>query len=137
MFKTIAVPFDLAHADKQIRAIDTAADLAKLYGASLTLVGVTSNMPGSSAHNPKEFADKLVEYAKTQSARTGVTFETHSSVSHDIAIDLEKKLNEAVHEIGADLVVMASHVPGFRDYLFRSHASNLATHTDLSVMIVR
>ena len=33
--------------------------------------------------------------------------------------------------------IMASHVPGFRDYVFHSHAGKLATHTDLSVMIVR
>ena len=137
MFKIIAVPFDLAHADKQAKAINAAADLAKHYGATLTLVGVTSNEPSSSAHSPEEFASKLAAYAAEQSAIYGVTFTTHSTVSTDVATDLEKKLNKAIHEIGADLVVMASHEPGFRDYLFRSHSGKLATHTDLSVMIVQ
>lgn len=137
MFKTIAVPYDLAHADKQVKAINAAADLAKHYGASLTLVGVTSVAPSASAHNPEEFAQKLVEFATEQSARHGVKFETYSTASVDVAIDLEKKLNKAIHEIGADLIVMASHEPGFRDFLFRSHSGNLATHTDLSVMIIR
>lgn len=137
MFKTIAVPFDLAHAEKQAKAISAAADLAKHYGASLTLIGVTSNTPSSTAHNPEEFTAKLAEYAAAQSAVHGVTIDTHSTVSVDVTVDLEKKLNAAIHEIGADLVVMASHEPGFRDYLFRSHSGKLATHTDLSVMIVR
>lgn len=137
MFKNIAVPFDMAHTNKQVKAINAAADLAKHYDATLTLVGVTSNTPSSSAHNPEEFAEKLAEYAAVQSAAHGVTFKTHSAVSVDVTIDLEKKLNQAIHEIGADLVVMASHEPGFRDYVFRSHSGNLATHTDLSVMIVR
>ncbi len=137
MFKTIAVPFDLAHADKQVKAISAAADLAKHYSASLTLVGVTTTAPSASAHNPEEFARKLAEFAAEQSATHGVKFDAHSTASVDVSIDLEKKLNNAIHEIGADLIVMASHEPGFRDYLFRSHSGNLATHTDLSVMIVR
>ena len=137
MFKTIAVPFDLAHADKQVKAISTAADLAKHYSASLTLVGVTTTAPSASAHNPEEFARKLAAFAVEQSAKHGVEIDAHSTASVDVSIDLEKKLNNAIHEIGADLIVMASHEPGFRDYLFRSHSGNLATHTDLSVMIVR
>lgn len=137
MFSTIAVPFDLAHAEKQARALSTAADLAKHYNASLTLVGVTSNLPTETAHSPEEFAGKLAEFASILSAQHGITFKTHSTVSVDVTIDLEKKLDKAIHDIGADLIVMASHEPGFRDYLFRSHSGNLATHTDLSVMIVR
>lgn len=137
MFKTVAVPFDMAHAEKQVKAISVAADLSKHYDATVTLVGVTSNTPSSSAHNPDEFAGKLKEYAAEQSAKYGIMFGTHSTVSVDVTADLEKKLNEAIHDIGADLVVMASHEPGFRDFLFRSHSGNLATHTDLSVMIVR
>lgn len=137
MFKNIAVPFDLAHPEKQVKAVNAAADLAKHYGSSLTLVGVTSNTPSSTAHTPEEYAEKLNEFAATQSEKYGVTFQAHSAVSVDVSVDLEKKLNKAIHEIGADLIVMASHEPGFRDFLFRSHSGNLATHTDLSVMIVR
>lgn len=137
MFKNIAVPFDLAHADKQTKAVSAAADLAKHYGSSLTLVGVTSNTPSASAHNPEEFAEKLAAHAATQSDVHGITFKTHSAVSVDLTVDLEKKLNDAIHAIGADLIIMASHEPGFRDFLFKSHSGRLATHTDLSVMIVR
>lgn len=117
--------------------IAAAADLAKHYDATLTLVGVTSNTPSESAHNPEEFAVKLTDFAAAQSTIHGVTFGTHSAISVDVTVDLEKKLNKVIHEIGADLIVMASHEPGFRDFLFRSHSGSLATHTDLSVMIVR
>jgi len=137
MFKNIAVPFDLAHAEKQEKAINAAADLAKHYGASLTIVGVTSNTPTEMAHNPTEFAERLAEYAAMQTEKYGVDFQSHSTVSVDMTVDLEKRLNKAIHEIDADLIVMASHEPGFRDFLFRSHSGNLATHTDLSVMIIR
>ncbi|MGQ7847894.1 universal stress protein, partial [Granulosicoccus sp. 3-233] len=125
------------HAEKQLKAINAAADLAKHYGSTLTLVGVTSNTPNEIAHSPDEFAEKLAAYAEARSQEFGVDFKAHSTVSVDVAVDLEKKLNQAIHEIGADLIVMASHEPGFRDYIFRSHSENLATHTDLSVMIIR
>lgn len=137
MFHAIAVPFDPAHIETQTKAVETAADLAKHYNASLTLVGVSSVAPSQSAHSPKEFADKLAQYAQAQSTEHGVTFQAHSVVSVDITTELEKKLDSAIHEIGADLVIMASHAPGLRDYLLRSHSGSLATHTDISVLMVR
>jgi nucleotide-binding universal stress UspA family protein len=137
MFSNIAVPFDMAHVEKQAKAISTAADLARHYGASLTLVGVTSNTPSQSAHSPDEFSAQLADYAQRQSSQYGIPIKAHSAVGVDIAVELEKLLDQAIHEIGADLVIMASHQPGFRDYLIRSHSSKLAAHSDLSVMIVR
>ena len=35
------------------------------------------------------------------------------------------------------LIIMASHVPGFRDYVFASNSGYLASHTDLSIFVVR
>ena len=49
----------------------------------------------------------------------------------------EWALDEQFHALGVDLVVMASHVPGFREYIFHSNAGFLASHTDLSVFVVR
>lgn len=94
MFRKIAVPFDLAHADLQAKAIRTAADLAKHYNASPTLVGLTSNTPSTVAHHPEECAQKLADYAVSQSSEHGVTFNAHSTVSVDVTVDLEKKLDE-------------------------------------------
>ena len=36
-----------------------------------------------------------------------------------------------------DLIVMASHVPGVAEYVFASNAGYLASHADLSVLVVR
>ena len=44
---------------------------------------------------------------------------------------------EAVHETGADLVVMASHIPGIADAIWPSHGGRLASHADVSVFVVR
>lgn len=137
MYKSIAVPTDLAHVESLQKALNVAADLGNHYGATVTLVGVTVSTPTAAAHSPEEYARKLEKFAEQQGTQLGLSLASHCVASADVAIDLEKALDKAVHAIGADLVVMASHVPGFRDHFFRNHTGTLATQTDLSVLIVR
>ena len=62
---------------------------------------------------------------------------TRVEVVGDPVADLDRALNRLFHELEVDLVVMASHIPGIRDYVFHSNAGFLASHTDLSVFVVR
>jgi nucleotide-binding universal stress UspA family protein len=137
MYKRIMVPVDLAHADKLGRALDIAASLAKTNGATLLYTGVGSSVPGSIAHNPKEFADKLQSFADAQRTRHGVPVEAHSVISHDPAIDLDQHLVTAAKNTNADLVVMASHIPGLADHWFHGHAAYVAQNAPMSVFVVR
>lgn len=137
MYTKIAVPVDLAHTDKLTKALATAADLGKHYNASICLLAVTSSAPSEVAHNPDEFSQKLIQFADTQTAALGIKFETKDAVTPDPAIDLTKVLDEQIHKLGADLIVMASHVPGFRDYVFASNSGYLSSHTDLSIFVIR
>jgi nucleotide-binding universal stress UspA family protein len=137
MYKKIMVPVDLSHREKLAKAVATAADLAKVYKASVQMVGVTATSPGSVARNPAEFADKLAMFAAAESAKYGVEFGSHAITSPDPAIDLDDRLGREAQEIGADLIVMGSHVPGFAEHLFASNAGYLASHADISVFVVR
>lgn len=137
MYKKIMVPVDLGHTDKLDKAVATAADLSNHYKAPVQMVAVTSSAPGPIAHNPEEFAAKLKEYAAAQGSKYGIEIGAHAIVSPDPAVDLDDKLGREAHDIGADLIVMASHVPGFAEHLFSSNAGYLASHTDISVFIVR
>jgi nucleotide-binding universal stress UspA family protein len=130
------VPVDLAHTDRLETALKVAGDLAGHYGAKVTYVGVTSGQPGSVAKTPAEFAEKLKRFAAAQGELQEIgDVASHAITAHDPAIDLDKKLEAAVHEIGADLVVMGSHIPKAFD--LGSHGGRVATHTDVSVMLVR
>lgn len=40
-------------------------------------------------------------------------------------------------ETGADLIVMASHKPGIRDYLLGPNAAHVVRHAPMSVLVVR
>ena len=131
------VPVDLVHADSIGKALGVAAGLSRQFDAKLYLVGVTGTAPSEVAHSPGEYREKLEQYAKERSDAFGVKFETLTLESHDAAIDLDKQLQNAAADLDADLIVMASHVPHFSDWLKHSHASWLAAHTDRSIFIVR
>ena len=137
MYASIMVPVDLAHVDRLTKAIDTATDLAKRYQSTVCFVGVTPSTPTPVAHNPQEFARKLDAFAQPQGAAHGLTVSSAAYISDDPAVDLDHTLQEAIREHGADLVVMASHVPGFPEYIFHSNAGRLAAHAKVSVFVVR
>jgi len=137
MFKSIMVPVDLEHAEQLERALALAADLGRHENATLTYVGVTTHLPSAVAHSTQEYAKKLQDFAKAQSAEHGLPTASQAYASHDPTIDLTDTLLKAIDEIGADLVVMASHVPGVAEHVFASHGGGLASHAKVSVFLVR
>jgi nucleotide-binding universal stress UspA family protein len=137
MYKKIMVPVDLAHVDRLDKAIDTATDLAKLYGIPLCFVGVTAQIPTAVAHNFEEFGEKLRAFGAAQAQRHGLEVDTKAYSSHDPAADLDDRLIAAAKEIGCDLIVMASHVPGLPEHFFASNAGAVASHAKVSVFVVR
>jgi nucleotide-binding universal stress UspA family protein len=137
MYRRILVPVDLAHLDKLDKALDTAAKIAAGDGATIIYTGVTTSEPSAVAHSPQEFAAKLDAFAAEEGGRRGVTAEAHAMRSHDPAVDLADRLLDAVKETRADLVVMASHVPGVKDHIFHSNSGHVSAHAPVSVFVVR
>ena len=137
MFKKIMTPVDLAHKGDLKKALACTADLAKHYGAEVVYVGVTAATPGPTAHNPREFADKLEAFAKAEADEHGIKAAAETVISHDPATDVDDALLKAVKETGADLVVMASHVPNVLDYIWPSNGGKIAEHAKCTVMVVR
>ena len=137
MYRKIVVPVDLAHAETLEKALSVSADLARHYHAELHYVGVTASTPGAIAHNPEEFAAKLQAFAAEQGAARGVDIIADAVTSPDPVRDLDDTLRRTVDELGADLVVMGSHVPGFAEHIFASNAGYLANHASVSVLVVR
>ncbi|MDH3666620.1 MAG: universal stress protein [Paracoccaceae bacterium] len=137
MYKKIMIPVDLAHVERLEKALATAADLSRHYGIPVCYVGVAPNTPGPLAHNPSEFAQKLEAFGAEQAAARGLEATTKAYASHDPTTDLDDTLLSAVEETGADLVVMASHIPDIVDYVWPSNGGKIASHSDASVFVVR
>ena len=137
MYATIMVPVDLAHVERLEKALTTAADLCRHYGATAVYVGVTASTPSNLARTPAEFAEKLEAFAAAQAAKHGHKAGARSVISHDPSIDLDPALLKAAEEIGADLIVIASHLPNLTDYVWPSNGGELAAHAKASVLVVR
>ena len=138
MYYHIMVPVDLAHAEQLHKALQTAADLARLYQASVCYVGVSASAPSSIAHTPEEFSSRVEQFGKAQAAKYQLqNVTTASYISHDPAVDLDDTLMRAAKETGADLVIMASHVPGLMEHIFASNAGYFASFAKVSVLVVR
>jgi len=137
MFKKIMVPVDLAHAALLQPSIDLAADLAKRYQAETCYVSVTANTPGALARTPEEYAQKLAAFAKEQGELHGQEVSSRVITSPDPVADMDDAILQAIHDTGADLVVMSTHLPRRLDVVVPSNGGKVATHTDVSVFLVR
>lgn len=137
MFHKIMVPIDLAHADRMARAVGVATQLARQWSAPITFVGATASTPGPVAHNPAEYALKLGDYAGRIAADNGVATDSLALTLKDPAVELDHALLDAASDLGADLVVIASHIPGVAEYVWPSHGGRLAGHAKASVFVVR
>lgn len=137
MYRKIMVPVDLAHIELIEPALETVADLARHYKAEVCYVGITSSAPGSVAHTPKEFGEKLDAFAQKRHRVHGQPVSTHTVVSPDPIADIDDRLIRAIDEVGADLVVMPTHPPSHLDVIMPSHGGKVAKHTDASVFLVR
>ena len=137
MYSSIMIPVNLAQVDQTDKALKVAADMAKLYGAKVTVVGVGQTVPNEVSRTPAEFTEKLAAFARERSAALGVVLEPHAEISHDPSVDLDDLLKHAAKTLGVDLIVMASHVPGLAEYFFASNAGYLASHATISVFVVR
>jgi len=137
MYRKIMVPVDLAHVEAIRPALQAAADLGNHYGADICYVSVTPTTPTSVAHTPEEYETKLEAFAKEQGAQHGRNVSAQVVTSSDPASDLDDKLVQAIKSVGADLVVMATHLPRKLDAIMPANGGKVATHTDASIFLVR
>jgi len=137
MFKKILVPVDLAHLEAIKRAISASADLARHYAAEVCYLGITSSQPGSVARTPEEYAQKLEAFAEEQHSIHGQATSARCINSPDPIADLDDTIIKAIDSEGADLVVMATHLPKHLDAVIPAHGGKIATHTDVSVFLIR
>jgi nucleotide-binding universal stress UspA family protein len=137
MFRRIMAPVDLAHLDRIARAVDVTVDEARHHGAHVDFVMVTAATPGPLGHSPDEVRQKLEAFVAAQREAHGIDATAHLVISHDPTTDVDDALLKAVRDTDADLVIMASHKPGLAEYFWPSNGGKLASHSGVSVLLVR
>jgi nucleotide-binding universal stress UspA family protein len=137
LFTHLLVPVDLSQSDDLKKAIQVAADQAKLYNARVTLVSVVGGLQAKVSNSSGKYARKLADFAEGVGDLHGIKFESIVYEVPDPSVEVDGTVLKVVKEIGADLIVMASHQPGWAEYLVNSHGGRVASHAQVSVFVVR
>lgn len=138
MTDRILVPVDLAHEDQIAPALGIAGELARQSAASIVYVGVVDAVPTmSSTTEGAKQAARLKEFADEQAQVHGVATTAHVTLRGDFHLNVGRDIIAAADETGCDLIVMASHVPGFKEHILASNAGYVASHAPMSVYVFR
>ena len=134
MYETILVPVDLSHREAGRKALE----IARRMGgdeARIVALYVAGDVPNFIAnHIPEGVREEHIATARAElsSRADEVGAECEIRAGHPATVILEY-----AKEIGADLIVIASHRPGLQDYLLGSTAARVVRHADCTVLVER
>ena len=138
MYSRILVPVDLENADKLTKALDLAGQAARESGAEVIYVDVVDAVPTMSARTEGErMAARLKDFAADQAKAYGIRTADHVALRSDLHLNVGSDIVKAAKDRDCDLIVMASHPPGFKDHILSSNAGYVASHAPMTVYVVR
>ncbi|QLF69574.1 universal stress protein [Peteryoungia desertarenae] len=136
MYKTIIVPVDCAQLDKGEKILRQAATLLD-EGGEIIVISVVEDMPGYIAIDlPVDVIEGTV-----RDARAKLT-ELKQKTNIDAKLEIRsgaaaREILAAAQEHQADLIIIASHVPDFSNYLIGATADRVVRHAKCSVLVDR
>ena len=141
MYKHILLPIDLNAESSWVKALPTAMELCKTFGATLHLMAVVPDFgmsivsqyfpAGTEERMRKDAADRLRAFVR-EHVPEGV--QTQDIIAEG---SIYREILAAAADIAADLIVMGSHRPEVSDYLLGANAARVVRHANCSVMVVR
>lgn len=139
MYASILAAIDLEEPSSWGKSVPSALALARCFGARLTLGTV---VPSALAERQAQWsAIAYRELEETTLARLGtLADELRGETSVDVRVasgTVPSGILALAGEVGADLIVLASHRPAMRDWLIGANASRVVRHASCSVMVVR
>ncbi len=141
MYKDILLPIDLSQESSWKKALPLAIELGKSFGSGLHIMTV---VPDYSFHFvaqyfPPGYEDKMIK-AADERLRDFVGEHVADNVQVQLIVahgSIYRQVAKAAEEIGADLIIMASHTPDATDFLIGPNAEKVLHHSKRSVLIVR
>ncbi len=135
-YATILVPLDHSESDRD--ALDNALSLAKLHHATIVLLhveeDVTSQLFGSQA-STAEIAEGQQYLAEITESLRGQNVNVRAVVRYGNSP--AKEIIGAVHDVGPDLLVMASHGHrGLKDLIFGTTINSVRHHVRVPILLV-
>ena len=136
MYNKIVVAVDISHGELGQMLLDKAAQLLD-DGGEVRLLHVLDEVPSYiAAELPQDLsarrnAEARVELnAMAQDAKVATKVEVRSGAASG-------QILQCAEDMGADLIMIASHRPGLSDYFIGSTAARVVRHAQCSVLISR
>jgi len=138
MYSRILVPVDLDNTDNLAKALDLAGQTAMANNAEVVYVDVVDAVPTMSARTEGDrMAERLKVFVANQAEKYGVQTTAHVALRSDLHLNVGSDLIDAAKAAECDLIVMASHMPSFKDHILSSNAGYVASHAPMTVYVVR
>jgi nucleotide-binding universal stress UspA family protein len=141
MYKDILLPIDLDQESSWRKALPLAVELGKSFGARLHIMTVVPDYRFHyvSQYFPPGYEEKMIS-AIDDRLRDFVGEHVPENVQVQLIVahgSIYREIAIAAEDIGADLILMASHTPGAADFLIGPNAEKVLHHFKRSVLIVR
>ena len=136
MFKTILLPVDVAHLDEGHKTLEVALQIMS-PDTRLVLLYVVEDIPNwTDIRLPPNFMKDSVEAARkalqtiAESTDREVTIEVRRGHAYSTILKEAEAIN-------ADLIILSSHKPGFKEYFIGTNTTKVVSHAACSVVVVR
>ncbi len=136
MYKKIIVAVDVSALEKGERILRTASNLLDGDGTIL-VVNVVEDMPG---YLVSDLTVDLIVAARKDAETQLLELRQKVGIEADIEIRQGSPAREilaASEEQGADLIIVASHIPDLSNYLIGATADRVVRHATCSVLVDR
>jgi nucleotide-binding universal stress UspA family protein len=141
MYNNILVSLDLGDSQMATKALNTAVDYAKVFGARLHVMTV---VPDYGMSIVGDFFPKTHEKEALAHADTALHTFTRSTIPEGIKhrhIVAHGSIYREILHYGtvakADLIILAAATPGPEDFLIGPNAARVVRHAKISVLVVR
>ncbi len=137
MYPRIIVAVDLDHLDQAKALLKRAMQLLDA-GGEIRLIHVLEDAPGYIAASlPADLAEKRRAEAAVE-LRALIDPALGLRITHDVRRGAASgQILQAASDSDADLIMIASHKPGLRDYFIGSTAARVIRHASCSVLVER
>lgn len=140
-YNNIVIPVDLDHDSSWRRALPDAIEYARNNDATLHVVTVVPNadIPAIAVHLP-DGIDSHIRQDGLESLMQLISQQVPENIVVKAMVGqgrIHKEILRMATTVDADLIIMASHRPEFKDYLIGANASHVMRHAECSVLVVR
>ncbi len=137
MYARIIVAVDLDHLE-QARALFARAASLVDGGGEIRLLHVLEEVPGYvAAELPSDLSERRRAEAVVE-LKAMIDPAQELRVTHEVRHGAASgQILQAAEDSGADLIMIASHKPGLRDYFIGSTAARVIRHAQCSVLVER